>query len=157
MPEPRPYQRILALIHFDALDDQTAEKALLLARQNEAKLDFLHLIEPDGALDGGYPNGGPKATAFGLETAALRRLNFLAARMGADGASCHALCAPLRQGFRRHVREWHPDLVVAGEHHDYLSGSHDVLILSHARRPQRGGLIAGLMGLFGLHTGTAGI
>src|SRR5512139_2100608 len=116
MPEMRPYQRIVALIDFDDLDGQTAEKALLLARLNRAKLDFLHLIEPDGALDGGYPGGNSQATARSLEAASLRRLNFLAAQLGAAEATCHAIHGPLRQGFLRHVEEWRPDLVVAGEH-----------------------------------------
>jgi nucleotide-binding universal stress UspA family protein len=149
MPETRPYQRILALIGFDGRDGQTAEKALLLARLNGAKLDFLHLIEPDGALDGGYSGGGPNATARTLEAASLRRLEFLAAQLGAAEATCHALHGPLRQGFQRHVREWRPDLIVTGEHRAYLAGSHDVLVLSSAKRPCRGTLRSRLLGLFG--------
>jgi nucleotide-binding universal stress UspA family protein len=157
MPELRPYQRILALIHFDALDGHTAEKALLLARMNRAQLDFLHVIEPDGAMDGGYPNGDPRATARSLEAASLRRLDFMTARIGAGEASCHAIYAPLRQGFRRHIREWQPDLVISGVHHDCLRGSHDVLILAPARRPRRGKWVASLMGLLGVQAGAAGI
>lgn len=156
MPEARAYQRILVLIGFDGLDERTAERAILLARMNHAQLDFLHLIEPDAALDGGYP-GEPRATAGRLEAASLRRLAFLAARLGAGAATCHAIHGPLRQGFRRHVREWQPDLVVSGAHHDYLGGSHDVLVLSPYRRRQRGKLIASLLGLLGRQTGTAGI
>lgn len=149
MPEMRTYQRVLALIDFDALECQAAEKALLLARLNKAELDFLHLVEPDAALDGGYPNGNPRATAHSLETASLRRLEFLAARLGATEARCHARHGPLRQGFLRHVREWQPDLVVTGGHHGYLAtGSHDVLILSASKRPRRGGMLTRLMELF---------
>ncbi|HEX7971798.1 MAG TPA: universal stress protein [Thiobacillus sp.] len=157
MPEMRPYQRVLALIDFDELDCQTAEKALLLARLNGAKLDLLHLIEPDGFLDGGYPGGNSQATTRSLETGSLRRLNFLAARLGATEASCHALHGPLRLGFLRHIQAWQPDLVVAGTHHAYLAGSHDVLILSASRRPRRGKVLTRLMNLFGSRTSAAGV
>lgn len=152
MPEPRPYQRVLALIHFDALDRPTAEKALLLARLSDAKLDFLHLVEPDGALDGGYPGGGPQSDARGLESASLRRLDYLAASLGATEATRHALHGPSRQGFRRHVEAWRPDLIVTGEHHEYLreAGTHDVLILSPATTSRRGGLLAGLLDVISL-------
>lgn len=153
MPDLRPYQRILALINFDALDSQTAQKALLLARLNRAKLDFLHLIEPDGLLDGG-PGGAPHATARSLETASLRRLDFLAAQLGAAEAACHALHGPVRQGFLRYVQEWQPDLVVTGEHHAYLAGPHDVLVLSTAKS-RRGKLLMRLRNLFGSQTCTA--
>lgn len=155
MPELRPYRRILALIRFDAMDGATAEKALMLARMSQAKLDFLHLIEPDGTLDGGYPGSARQATMRDLEQASLRRLDFLAARLGAGEARCHAIYGPLRQGFLQHVREWQPDLIVTGEQADYLTGSHDVLVLSGARRPQGGRLLATLMGLLGLQPRTA--
>jgi nucleotide-binding universal stress UspA family protein len=148
MPEIRRYQRVLALINFDGLDGRTAEKALLLARLNQAKLDFLHLIEPDGVLDGGYPGCTPRATARSLEAASLRRLNFLAARTGAVEATCHAVHGPVRQGFLQHVREWQPDLVVAGAPHACLTGSHDVLILSAPTRTGRGKMLARFMNIF---------
>lgn len=157
MPEMRRYQRVLALINFDDLDGLTAEKALLLAHLNQAKLGFLHLIEPDGVLDGGYPGCNPRATARSLETAALRRLTFLAARTGAVDATCHAVHGPMRQGFLQHVREWQPDLVVAGGHRGYLAGSHDVLILSAPARKDRGKLLARLFGLLGSQNCAAGI
>jgi nucleotide-binding universal stress UspA family protein len=157
MPDFRPYRRILALIRFDAMDGATAEKALMLARMNQAQLDFLHLIEPDGTLDGGYPGSTRQATVRDLEHASLRRLDFLAARLGAGEARCHAIYGPLRQGFQRHVRESQPDLIVTGEQAAYLAGSHDVLVLSAARRPQRGRLLTTLMNLLGLRPRDAGV
>ncbi|OJW41600.1 universal stress protein [Thiobacillus sp. 65-1402] len=150
MPEFRPYRRILALIRFDAMDGATAEKALMLARLNQAQLDFLHLIEPDGTLDGGYPGSTRQATALDLERASLRRLDFLAARLGAGEARCHAIYGPLRQGFRQYVRDAQPDLIVTGEQTAYLDGPHDVLVLSGAHRSQGGRLLAMLMSLLGL-------
>lgn len=156
MPELRPYQRVLALINFDALDIRTAEKALLLARLNRAKLDFLHLIEPDGALDGGYTGRSPRDSAKSLEMASLRRLDFLVAQLGAGEAICHAVYGPLRQGFLAHVGKWQPDLVVSAEHRDYLSGAHDVLILSPSRRPQRGKALTHIARFFSALTGPAG-
>lgn len=156
MPELRPYRRILALIGFDEHDDATAGKALLLARLNRAELGFLHLIEPDGALDGGYPGGSTQARASDLESASLRRLGFLAARLGAGEATCHAIHGPLRQGFAQHVREWQPDLVVTGEQAAYLAGPHDVLVLSPARQPRRGRWLESLLNVFGLRADTAG-
>lgn len=149
MPELQPYRRILALIRFDATDGVTAEKALLLARLNRAQLDFLHLIEPDGALDGGYARAGTGDAARALEAAALRRLDFLAAQLGAGEARCNAVYGPPRQVFQRHVAVAQPDLVVVGEPSDYVDGPHDVLVLS-APRSRRGGRLRDLlMGLFG--------
>lgn len=151
MPELRPYRRILALIRFDAMDGVTAEKALMLARLNRAQLDFLHLVEPDGTLDGGYPGSNLKAAVRDLEKASLRRLDFLAAQLGAGEANCHAIYGPSRQGFVQHVREWKPDLIVTSEQSDYLAGPHDVLVLSGAKRPQRGRrMLAVLLRILGL-------
>lgn len=156
MPEFRPYRRILALIRFDAMDGVTAEKALMLARLNQAQLDFLHLIEPDGTLDGGYPGSTRQATVRDLERASLRRLDFLAARLGAGEARCHAIYGPLRQAFQQHVREWTPDLIVTGEHHARLPGSHDMLILPYPQSPGNGRL-ARLLGLLGSRLRTMGV
>lgn len=150
MPELRPYRRILVLIRFDAMDGATAEKALMLARMNRAELDFLHLIEPDGALDGGYPGGIRQAAVDDLKRASLRRLDFLAAGLGASEARCHALYGPPGQGFREYVREWRPDLIVTSEQAAYLAGPCDVLVLSTAKQSSRGGLLAALARLLGL-------
>lgn len=150
MPEVRPYQRILALIRFDAMDAATAGKALLLARMNRAGLDFLHLIEPDGALDGGYPGSTRQADVDDLKRASLRRLDFLAAGLGAGEARCHAVYGPLRQGFLEYVREWQPDLIVTSEPGSFLAGPHDVLVLSAPRQPRPGRLLHALGGLLGL-------
>ena len=134
MPEARPYQRVLALIDFDSTDERIARKALLLARLNRAQLAFLHLIEPDAALDGGYPASGPKADAAALETAALRRLNFMSAQLGAGEAECIAQFGPAHQAFKRKLQEWQPDLVVSAKDAHYLTGLHDLLILGQASR-----------------------
>lgn len=151
MPELRPYRRILALIRFDAMDGATAEKALMLARMNRAELDFLHLIEPDGALDGGYPGSARQATVDDLERASLRRLEFLAAGLAAGEARCHAAYGPPRQAFRAYAREWQPDLIVTSEQAAYLTGPYDVLVLSAARQSSpRGGLLASLARVLGL-------
>jgi hypothetical protein len=156
MPEMRPYQRILALIDFNGLDRRMAEKAILLARLNRARLDFLHLIETDGMLDGGHPGSNPRATSRGLEAASLRRLNFLAAQLGVEEANCHALYGPLRQGFLKYVQAGQPDLIVTSKQHAYLVGAHDLLVLSPPKHPLRGKVRAWLISLFGSRTCNAG-
>ena len=156
MPEMQPYQRILALIDFNGLDRRTAEKAVLLARLNRARLDFLHLIETDGTLDGGHPGSNPRATSRGLEAASLRRLNFLAAQLGVEEANCHAIYGPLRQGFLKYVQAGRPDLIVTSMQHAYLAGAHDLLVLSPPKRPLRGKMLAWLTSLFGSRTCSAG-
>ena len=143
----RPYRRVLALIDFNHLDERIANKAMLFARLNQVGLDFLHLVEPDGLLDGCLST--PQASARSLEQAALRRLSFLAAGLGAAEASCHAICAPLRQGFRLHVGQWAPDLIVTGEQHAYLGDAYDVLVLSTAGQWRSGRLLSGLRRLLG--------
>jgi hypothetical protein len=150
MPELQPYRRILALVRFDACDGAIVEKALLLARLNRAQLDFLHLIEQDGELDGGYWRGSRREAARALEAAALRRLAFLAASMGAGEACCHARHGPHRQGFARHIRHLPPDLVVTGDASASVDGPHDVLVLSGGRRRGGRGWPAWLARVFGL-------
>ncbi len=153
MPELQPYRRILALVRFDASDAVVVEKALLLARLNRAQLDFLHLIEPDGALDGGYPGASHRQTARALEAAALRRLEFLVARQGAHEARCHTRYGPRRQGFARHIRQLPPDLVVTGATPAGVDGPHDVLVLAAGRGGRGRGLSAWLAGILGLGAG----
>lgn len=153
MPELHPYRRILALVRFDARDAIVVEKALLLARLNRAQLDLLHLIEPDGALDGGYSRHSSAEAARTLEAAALRRLEFLAASLGAGEACCHTRYGPHRQGFTRHIRRLPPDLVVTGEEPAGVDGPHDVLVLSAGRRHGGRGWHTWLAGVFGLLAG----
>lgn len=153
MPELHPYRRILALVRFDVSDTTVVEKALLLARLNRAQLDFLHLIEPDGALDGGYLRNSSHETARVLEAAALRRLEFFAASMGAGEVCCHARYGPYRQGFSRHIRQLPPDLVVTGEASASVDGPHDVLVPSAGRRHGGRGWHTWLAGVFGLLAG----
>ena len=136
--EMKPYRRVLTLIDFDPQSEQVARRALLLARLNQAKIAFLHLVEPDAALDGGYPASSPKTYANALETASLRRLNFLVAQLGAGEAECLTQCGPAHQTFKQHLQEWQPDLVVSAKDFSFLSGSHDLLILGQ-RSQTRGG------------------
>lgn len=144
MHETHPYQRVLALINFDGADEKIACKALLLARLNQAQLVFLHLIEADAAMDGGYPVSSPQADAAALEAGARRRLDFLATRLGAVEAECIARCGPARQGFQQQLNAWRPDLVVSAQDLGFVGGPHDVLILGHSRKMKGGGLIGRL-------------
>lgn len=146
MHETLPYQRVLALINFDGSDEKIARKALLLARLNRAQLVFLHLIEPDATLDGGYPVSSPKADSAAFEAGARRRLDFLATQVGADEAKCIAHCAPVRQGFQQQLKAWRPDLVVSAQDPGFLGGPHDLLILGRSRKMKGCGLIGRLTG-----------
>lgn len=149
MPEARPYQRVLALICLDGTDENIARKALLLARLNRAELLFLHLIEPDAALDGGYPAAGAKNDAAALEAGAMRRLDFLVAQLAAGEAKCVALHGPARQSFKQAVKKWQPELVVSAQDFDFLSGTHDLLILGRNSRAQGGRLIGRILNWLG--------
>ncbi len=138
--ESRPYRRVAALVRFDAFDARVVGKALLIARQNGAALDVLHLIEPDGLLDGGSPVGEARA----YEQAAERRLAFLAASLGVEEASCHAFFGPCRERLNRYVESAGPDLIVTGEPNRCLPGYCDTLILSPGRASRGRGLWHGL-------------
>jgi nucleotide-binding universal stress UspA family protein len=157
MPELRPYRRILALLRFDASDAAIVNKALLLARLNRAELDVLHLIEPDGALDGGYPAVSAEATAGALETAALRRLEFLTAQLGAGEARCHARHGPVRQAFLRHVEAAPPDLVVMSSAPSGLPETCDRLILGPSPARSRGQRLLNVLGATGSRVRALGV
>lgn len=150
MPDARPYQRVLALINFDGTDERIMRKALLLARLNRAQLDLLHMIAPDGTLDGGYPGSARQATMRDLERGALRRLDYLAGALAAGEAHCHAIYGLPSQVFRQYALEQRPDLVVTGEQMAFLDGACDVLVLSGVRRAHGGRLRLALMNLPGL-------
>lgn len=152
MPESPSYRRVLALLDFDALDGRIVGKALLLARQNDAALDVLHLIEPDG-LHGGAFGGGANAAARALEQAAERRMIFLTTTLGADDAVCRALYGPRRQRLMQYVAARRPDLVVTGDAQTGLGDLCDTLILSTPVRPRGGRLRAALRAWLGLGPG----
>lgn len=154
MPESPPYRRVLALLDFDALDGRIVGKALLLARQNGAALDVLHLIEPDG-LHGGAFGGGANAAARALERAAERRMIFLTTTLGADDAVCRALHGPRRQRLMQYVAARRPDLVVTGDAQTGLGDLCDTLILSTPARPRGGRLRTALRAWLGLGPGAA--
>ena len=149
MPEAHPYRRVLALISFDNTAETIARKALLLARLNRAQLVFLHLIEPDAALDGGYPAASAKLNADSLEAGAVRRLDFMAAQLGAGEAECIARHVSTRQATNPVLQSLQPDLVVAATEFGLQPGSYDVLILGQGRRPKGGRLVSRLMGWLG--------
>ena len=137
----KPYRRILTLIDFDMQGEQVAKRALMLARLNQAKLAFLHLAEPDTALDGGYPVSSHKENLQALETASLRRLDFMAAQLGAGEAECHAQCGQARHTYKHFLKSWEPDLVISARELDFLSGPHDLLVLGQRGRHTGGGTL----------------
>jgi len=149
MPEAHPYRRVLALISFDSTDETIARKALLLARLNRSQLVFLHLIEPDAALDGGYPAASAKDNATALEAGALHRLDFMATQLGAGEAECIARHVSTRQSINPALQSLQPDLVVAATEYGLRPGSYDMLILGEGRRPKGGRLVSRLMGWLG--------
>jgi len=132
------YRRILALVDFSDAGAAVVRRALGLARLEGAELAFLHLIPPDPTPDGGYPAPGPKAQAEGFERAALRRMEFLRATLGADGVELLARYGHPARGFADCITQWHPDLVVAGDNPGYLGGRHDLLTLGRRRGPTGG-------------------
>lgn len=147
--QAKPYRRILTLIDFDPQSERVAQRALLLARMSRAELAFLHLAETEAALDGGYPAVSPKANADALEAAALRRLNFMAAKLGAGEAECLAGYGPARQVFKQKSQQWQPDLVVASGDYPFLAGPYDVLVLGQGSKTKGGGMLRRLTGWLG--------
>ncbi len=128
----RDYRRILAVVDFNNGGQAVARRALGLARLGRAELTLLHLIEPDAALDGGYPPPSRAEIRQGYETEALRRLAFLAATLDAGEAKLMARHGQPRQAFSECIADWQPDLVVAGNDPGYLGGRHDLLTLGRA-------------------------
>lgn len=125
----RDYRRILAVVDFSDRGRAVARRALALARMGQAELALLHLIEPDTALEGGYPPPSRAANRQGYETEALRRLDFLAANLAAGDVKLLARYGQPRSAFADCIATWQPDLVVADDNPGYLRGSHDLLVL----------------------------
>ena len=75
----------------------------------------------------------------GFEQAALRRLRFLSANLGADRAELLARFGQPAQSFATCIADWQPDLVVAGDDPGYLGGRHDLLTLGR-KHDNTGGL-----------------
>jgi nucleotide-binding universal stress UspA family protein len=127
------YRRILALVAFSETGTAVARRALSVARLGRAELAFLHLITPDPSLDGGYPPPSRRECEQGFEQAALRRLVFLAASLGAGEARLLARYGQPRATFSDSIADWRPDLVVAGDDPGFLDGRHDLLTLGRSR------------------------
>jgi nucleotide-binding universal stress UspA family protein len=138
----REYRRILALVDLDDAHAPAARRALSLARLGRAELAFLHLIEPDPSLDGGYPPPSRAELRQGFEQAGQRRLDFLAATLGAGEAECLVRYGQPATCFAETLARWQPDLVVAATDYGFLAGRHDTLILGD--RPVRSGGLAAL-------------
>ena len=126
------YRRILAVVDFSDTGSAVARRAVKLARLGRAELAFLHLIEPDTGLDGGYPSPSRSASEQGFEQAALRRLAFLAANLDAGEAQLLARYGKPRDAFAASIANWRPDLVVARDDPGFLGGRHDLLTLGRS-------------------------
>lgn len=126
------YRRILALVDFSEAGTAVARRALNLARLGGTELAFMHLIEPDPGLDGGYPPPSHRQCEQGFEQAALRRLAFLAANLGAGEAELLARYGRPGEAFASGIAAWRPDLVVAGDDPGFLGGRHDLLTLGRS-------------------------
>jgi universal stress protein A len=144
MPDAPAYRHILALAALDAFDRPVLARAALLARLSGAQLSVLHVVEPDAALDGGYPAGSAASRAAAMEQAARRRLEFLAAQAGVSQAVCHAVQGQQRQVLQRELQVLRPDLVVMGRPDACPPGAFDTLILAATQR--RGGRLLSSLG-----------
>lgn len=134
----REYRRILALVDLDdAQHEAVARRALNLARLGRAELVLLHLIEPDPSLDGGYPAPSRQATRQGFEAGGIRRLAFLAARLGAGEADLRVRYGEPAREFEACARECMPDLVIAARDTGFIAGRHDLLLLGAANTGRR--------------------
>lgn len=127
------YRRILAIVDFSGPGALAARRALKLARMGNAELAFLHWIQPDLAVDGGYPAPSHAATRRAYEDGAQRRLRFLAGHLDADDTTLLTAYGASSQTVAEAISAWAPDLVVAAEEAEHLCGRHDLLTLGRAR------------------------
>lgn len=128
------YQRILALVDFSRDGEKVAWRALRLARMTGAEVAWLHLIDADGQLDGGYPRPSRTSQAQGYEDAARLRLRHLAAALHGDEAILAARYGEAATAYLEYTETWRPDLVIAAADPGYLAGPHDLLLLGKAPR-----------------------
>jgi nucleotide-binding universal stress UspA family protein len=113
---PGPH-RILVAVDFSAPGDEALERAIELARQSQASIDLLHVIEPGGDE---FPFG---FTSYGSDRAGLvayidRELASRAGRVQGEGVTCRTGLAegqPAAEIVDR-ARDLGADLIVIGTH-----------------------------------------
>lgn len=104
-------RRVLAVVDLDPGGALVARRAWDLASYDGARFALAHLMDWGIGLEDGYSPLTPAEVYARLAVVVTRRLDRMAAGIGAAGRAT-TLAAPL-PGFGRMLAGWQPDLVVA--------------------------------------------
>jgi nucleotide-binding universal stress UspA family protein len=115
------YQRILAVVDLSAASAAIIRRALQLARQHQAKLRVVSIVEHDTGFESDHI---PFLTPQQLREATARqqseKLDLLLARLGAPGVEAEVLAAEsARLALSELLGEWRPDMMVVGSRGSY--------------------------------------
>lgn len=109
------YSNILYAADFDEVGIHAAQKAGMLAKENNAELHFVHAIEPIPAY--AYPGlAGFADIEISIKDQAKKSLFDLASKSGLDNAHTHLLLGSTKHEVLKLADKIKADLIIVGSH-----------------------------------------
>ena len=117
------YSKILYATDFDEVGIHAAHKAAQLAKENNATLHLVHVVEPIPAY--AYPGfAGFAEIEVSIHDQAEKSLNDIAEKLGVDGVHRHLVTGSTKHEVLHLAKELGADLIVTGSH-----GKHGIALL----------------------------
>jgi universal stress protein A len=117
------YKRVLFATDFDDVGIHAAHRAREVAKENNAQLYLVHVVEPIPAY--AYPGfAGFAEVEMSIREQAEKELNQLAEQLGVDAKHRILAFGSIKHEVLRVAREYHIDLIVSGSH-----GKHGLAVL----------------------------
>ena len=117
------YKRVLYATDFDEIGVRAAHRAEQLAKENQAQLFLVHVVEPIPAY--AYPGfAGFAEVELSIREQAEKELKALAAQLNVDEKHCILAFGSIKHEVLRLAKEYEIDLIVSGSH-----GKHGLAIL----------------------------
>lgn len=118
------YQHLLLAVDLTEESQQVAEKAVALAKLNDAKLSLIHVIEPLSFAYGGDVPMDLSTIQEQLDEHAQQRLEIFAEGLEIEAQQRHVVSGHTESEIHRIAKEQQVDLIVVGSH-----GRHGLALL----------------------------
>lgn len=112
--EPRLYRHLLAAVELDDSGKPLLQRALTLARQFDARLSVLHVVEYLPVESGDLLAATPVNLTQEMSAQASQRLQQLCADVGLPAESGQVRCGLVAGEILAQARELHADLLLVG-------------------------------------------